>query len=214
MTKAKSAPAKIDFKKEFKVLFTPPSKAPVLVEVPEFTYIMVDGRGHPGKAPDFADKIGLLYGLAYTIKFGLKKDPRAPYDFSVAPLSGFYCADDPSCYTDESRGDEWKWTLAIPVPDRVTPAVFEKGRRELGEKKNPAHLDKAYLKKYREGLSAQIMHLGPYNKEAPTIQRLHAFFQEQGYDFAGPHHEIYVGDPRRTAPAKLKTVLRQPVRRK
>jgi len=214
MIKTEAPSEKADFKKDFKTLFAPPAKAPVLVEVPEFTYIMIDGRGHPGKAPDFAAKIGLLYGLAYTIKFALKKDVRQPFDFAVPPMSGFYCADDPSCYTDESRGDEWKWTLAIPFPDRVTPAVFENGRRALGEKKNPAHLDKAYLKKYHEGLSAQIMHLGPYSEEAPTIQKLQAFFQGRGYAFAGPHHEIYLGDPRRTAPAKLKTVLRQPVRKK
>jgi hypothetical protein len=214
MTNAKTAPAKKDFKKEFKTLFSPPSKAPVLVEVPEFTYIMVDGRGHPGKTPDFPDKTGLLYGLAYTIKFALKKDARRPFDFAVPPLSGFYCADDPGCYTDESRGNEWKWTLAIPMPDLVTPAVFEKARRTLGEKKNPGHLAEAYLKKVLEGLSAQIMHLGPYSEEAPTIQKLHAFFLDRGYAFAGPHHEIYLGDPRRTAPAKLKTVLRQPVRKK
>jgi hypothetical protein len=208
------APAAVDFKKDFKALFAPPAKAPVLVEVPEFTYAMIDGQGYPGKAPDFQAKIGLLYGLAYTIKFALKKDALRPFDFAVPPMSGFYCADDPTCYMDESRGDEWKWTLAIPFPSRVTPVIFEKARKELREKKNPDHLDGAYLKKYREGLSAQIMHIGPYSEEAPTIQKLHAFFQGLGYAFAGPHHEIYLGDPRRTAPEKLKTVLRQPVIKK
>jgi hypothetical protein len=204
----------VDFKKEFPALFAPPAKTPVLVDVPEFAYIMVDGRGHPGQAPDFQAKIGLLYGLAYTIKFSLKKDPGKPLDFVVPPLSGFYCADDPTCYMDENRGDEWKWTLAIPLPAFVTPAVFEKAAGALREKKNPDHLDKAYLKKYKEGRSAQILYIGPYREEGPTIQKLHAFFLDQGLTFAGPHHEIYLGDPRRAKPDKLKTIIRQPIRKK
>jgi len=135
----KSGAPAVDFKKDFKALFAPPAKAPVLVDVPEFRYVMIDGRGHPGRAADFQAKIGLLYGLAYTIKFALKKDKDRPFDFAVPPMSGFYCADDPACYKDESRGDEWKWTLAIPLPERVGPADFEKARGELRKKKNPDH---------------------------------------------------------------------------
>ncbi len=206
--------SKFDLRKDLKELFAPPAKTAVLVEVPELNYVMVDGRGYPGEAPEFQDKTGLLFGLAYTLKFALKKDAGRPFDFAVPPLSGLYCADDPACFMDKSRGNEWQWTLAIPLPDRVTPAVFERARQALKEKKNPPHVEAAYLKKYREGLCAQVMHLGPYSEEAPTIRRLHAFFLDQGYAFAGPHHEIYLGDPRRTAPAKLKTVLRQPVRPK
>jgi hypothetical protein len=206
-----AALVKFDLRKDLKPLYAPPAKTPVLVEVPELTYVMVEGRGHPGKAPDFQDKIGLLFGLAYTIKFALKKDPVHPFDFAVAPLSGLYWADDPTCFADKKRSDEWKWALAIPLPDRVTPAVFEKGRRDLKEKKDPPHLESATLKKCREGLSAQIMHIGPYSEEAANIKKLHAFFLDQGYTFAGPHHEIYLGDPRRADPAKLKTVLRHGV---
>lgn len=213
MPKTKAPDEKMDFKKEYKELFAPPSKAPVLVEVPEFLYVLIDGSGYPGNSPEFQAKINALYGLTYTIKFMLKFDPAGAFDFAVPPMSGFYYADDPSVYADPARKAEWKWTLGLPLPSRITAAVFEKGRAAVREKKNPAHLDDAYLKKIREGTAAQILHIGPYSEEAGTIRRLHAFFQEKGYTFGGPHHEIYLGDPRRTAPEKLKTVLRQPVKK-
>ncbi len=212
MAAPKKAVEKVDFKKDFKELFAPPTKAPVLVDVPAFKYIAIDGRGYPGTSQDFQEKVNALYGLVYTIKFTLKFDKAHPFDFGVAPLSGFYYADDPSLYLDPSRKDEWRWTLGIPVPDRVKAADFEKARAALREKKNPPHLDEARLEVRREGKAAQIMHVGPYNCEAPTITMLHEFFRGRGYTFNGPHHEIYLGDPRRTKPEKLRTIIRQPVR--
>ena len=213
MATQKKPTGKLDFKKEFKDLFSPPAKEPVLIEVPAFPYIMIDGRGYPGTSKEFQAKIEVLYGLAYTIKFTLKFDKARPFDFAVPPLSGFYCALDPSCFMDASRKDEWEWTLGIPMPGRVKGSDLEKARTSLKEKKNPAFLNKAYLKTHEEGLCAQIMHIGPYSEEAPTIRRLHAFFQEKGYVFNGWHHEIYLGDPRRTKPEKLKTVIRQPIKK-
>ena len=204
---------KVDFRKDHKELFAPSAKAPVLVDVPPFEYVLIDGRGYPGTAKDFQDKVGVLYGLVYTIKFTLKFDKARPFEFGVAPLSGFYHADDPSIYMDASRRDEWTWTLGIPVPDRVTAADFEKARAALKEKKNPPFLGEARFEVRREGKAVQIMYVGPYSGEAPTIQRLHDFFLAQGYTFNGPHHEIYLGDPRRTAPEKLRTIIRQPVRK-
>ena len=213
MATPKKATGKLDFKKEFKHLYSPPAKEPVLVDVPDFSYIMIDGRGYPGTSKDFQAKIEVLYNLAYTIKFMLKFNKERPFDFVVPPLSGFYCADDPTCFMDESRRDEWEWTLGIPMPDRVKEADLEKARAAVKEKKNPVFLDKAYLKTHHEGPCAQIMHVGPYSEEAPTIRKLHVFFQDKGYTFNGWHHEIYLGDPRRTKPEKLKTVIRQPIKK-
>jgi hypothetical protein len=213
MPASKKALEKVDFKKDFKELFAPPSKAPVFVDVPAFKYILIDGRGYPGTSKDFQDKVGVLYGLVYTIKFALKLDKARPFEFGVAPLSGLYHADDPAVYMDASRREEWTWTLGIPVPDRVTAADFEKARVALKEKKNPPFVDKARFEIVREGKAAQVMHIGPYSAEAPTITMLHEFFRGRGYAFNGPHHEIYLGDPRRTAPVKLRTIIRQPVRK-
>ena len=214
MSPVKPAKGKLDFKKDFKKLYAASSKEPSIVDVPAFNCLMIDGRGHPGKSADFQKRIEVLFGLAYTLKFTLKFDKKKPLDFAVAPLSGLYSADDPSCFQDERRQAEWKWTLAIPVPDEIDAAALDKAKTALREKKNPEFLDQAYLKILHEGLSAQIMHVGPYEKELPTIEKLHAFMVANGYAFNGAHNEIYLGDPRRTAPAKLKTIIRQPVRKR
>lgn len=214
MSPAKSPKGKLDFKKDFKKLYAASAKEPSIVDVPAFNYLMIDGRGHPGKAADFQKKIEVMFGLAYTLKFSFKFDKNKPLDFSVPSLSGLYWADDPSCFRDERRQAEWKWTLAIPLPDQIDAASLDKAKAALREKKNPDFLDQAYLKVLHEGLSAQIMHVGPYDKEGPTIEKLHAFMADNGYTFNGAHNEIYLGDPRRTVPAKLKTIIRQPVRKK
>ena len=213
MTAKTASATKLDFKKEYKSLFSPSAKEPNLVQVPDFKYIMVDGRGDPNASPDFQAKAGLLYGLAYTLKFRLKLDPKQPFDFGVPPLSGLWCADDIRAFFEEGRRHEWNWTLMILMPDRISPALFEQAREELGRKKNPAFLDRAYFQVYREGLSAQVMHIGPYREEGPTIRRLHEFFQSKGYAFNGSHHEVYLSDPRRSAPNKMKTIIRQPVKK-
>ena len=213
MTEEKKKAAKIDYKKDFKYLFSPSAKEPEIVEVPDFTYIMIDGKGYPGTSKDFQDKIQVLYGLSYTIKFMLKLDKIDPLDYTVPPLSGLYYADDMKVFIDEGRRDEWEWTVMILQPDRVTEAIFEKAKEQLVRKKNLSFIDKAYLQIYKEGLSAQIMHLGPYDQEGPTIEKLHTFFQSKGYTFNGKHHEIYLSDPRRGKPEKIKTVIRQPIKK-
>jgi hypothetical protein len=201
---------KFDFKKEYKNLFSPSAKEAEIIDVPAFKYIMIDGEGDPNTAQEFQDKVQVLYGLSYTIKFMLKKDGKDPFDFAVPPLSGLWCAEDMTAFV-EGRKHEWKWTLMIAMPDRVTDDVFEKGKETLREKKNPVFLDQARLETYEEGLCAQIMHIGPYAEEGPTIAKLHEFFQEKGYTFNGRHHEIYLGDPRRCKPEKLRTIIRQPI---
>jgi hypothetical protein len=213
MTTTRRAVSKVDFKKEYKGLFSPSAKTPEIVEVPAFKYIMIDGRGDPNTSPDFQAKVGVLYGLAYTLKFSLKRDKDDPFDFGVPPLSGLWCAEDIKAFFDQGRRPEWQWTLMILMPDRVAPALFEKARDELRRKKNPAYLDNAYFQVYHEGLAVQVMHIGPYAQEGPTIKRLHDFFQEKGFAYNGRHHEIYLSDPRRGAPERMRTILRQPIKR-
>ena len=202
---------KIDLWVEHKELFSPKEGKPELVRVPPFNYLMVDGSGDPNTSPAFRAAIGALYSLAYTLKFGLKKQKGV--DFRVLPFSGRFHADDPAVFL-EGRKSEWKWTLMIALPSVVTAADLGAARREALEKKNasPA-LPLVRREVLREGLCAQVLHIGPYAAERPTIEALHAFIAEKGLAFAGSHHEIYVSDPNRTQPAKLKTIIRQPVRK-
>jgi hypothetical protein len=203
--------SKIDLWAENKELFTPSAKEPSLVRIPPFAYIMVDGSGDPNTSSAFRDAIGALYGAIYTLKFMLKK--HSGIDFRVMPLSGRFLVDQPPELL-LGRKDEWKWTLMIPLPSVVRQADFVKAVAGASEKKNasPAlHLLRREVLK--EGLCAQILHKGPYANEKPTIEKLHAFIREQGLAFAGSHHEIYLSDPNRSAPAKMKTIIRQPVKR-
>jgi hypothetical protein len=183
---------------------------PELVRVPELPFIMIDGQGDPNTAPEYRDVIQALYGLAYTLKFGLKKElgvsPR------VGAPEGLWWADDMTGSWSERKAD-WRWTMMIAQPDEVTPERFAGAREELGRKKELPALARARLERFREGLSAQILHVGPFNTEAPTIERLHAFIHEMGGTFDGrvqKHHEIYLSDPRRSAPEKWRTIIRQP----
>ena len=203
---------KIDFKKEYKFLFSASSKEPQLADVPAFKYLMIDGKGDPNTAPEFSEKIQVLYGLAYTMKFMLKQGSPA-VDFVVPPLSGLWCAEDITAFS-AGRKHEWLWTLLILQPDAITPELLANAKSKLAAKK-PELLstEQARLEVLHEGLAAQILHIGPYSAEGPTIARLHDFMKENGYTFNGRHHEIYLGDPRRCQPEKLKTIIRQPVRK-
>jgi len=180
--------------------------------VPLLKYLMIDGRGDPNTASEFQEKAQVLYGLAYTIKFMLKENPKSGCDFVVPPLSGLWHAEDMSAF-HEKRMAEWIWTLMLMQPDAVTPEVLEKARAKLAKKKPSTHIAAARLELYREGLALQVLHLGPYNAEGPTISRLHDFMKKNGYTFNGRHHEIYLNDPRRSAPEKIKTIIRQPVKK-
>lgn len=199
---------KIDFKKELKYLYSPSAKEPALVEVPEMKFLMVDGQGDPGTSAAFQAAMEMLYGLSYTLKFTMKKKGK---DWTVPPLEGLWWMEGIDGF-DMNRRDEWKWTLMVMQPEFITEAQVEQARKELAEKRGEPAV-KARFGSLREGLCVQLMHVGPYSAEGPTIQRLHLFAQEQGYRLRGKHHEIYLGDPRRTAPEKLKTVLRHPVQK-
>lgn len=182
------------------------------MEVPPFKYLMIDGRGDPNRSPEFQEKIQVLYGLAFTMKFMLKLDPGSPFDFAVPPFSALWHADDPSSF-QAGRKEEWRWTLMILQPDPITPELLAKAKVKLAAKKPSPFIEQANLKLLQEGTALQILHQGPYSAEEATIARLHDFLKETGYTFNGRHHEIYLNDPRRTRPEKLKTIIRQPVRK-
>ena len=202
---------KLDFKKEFKELYSTSKKDVAVVEVPEINYLMVDGKGDPNTEKSFQEAIEALYGLSFTLKFKAKKGPLAT-DYVVMPLQGLWWAEDMDVFTLDKKG-EWLWTLMIMQPDFITSELMLEAKEELKKKKDPAALDKVRLETYHEGLSAQILHIGPYSEEGPTIKKLHDFTQDNGYTLHGKHHEIYMSDARRTAPEKLKTILRQPMRK-
>ena len=202
-----------DHVRAHKPLYSPSAKHPAIVEVPELAFLMLDGRGDPATSEAYEEALQALYGTAYSLKFALKKqDPER--DFKVAPLEGLWWTDHdaPDLAELQRDRDSWNWTMMIAVPDAVSPEEVA-AATEAAARKHPSDaLARLRLERLAEGLAAQVMHLGPYAEEAPTIERLHAFVLDQGYELRGRHHEIYLGDPRRTAPERLKTVLRHPVR--
>ena len=203
---------KIDLRKQFAPLYKTGTKAkePTLVEVPPMNFLMVDGQGDPNTSPQFKEAIETLYGLSYTLKFGSKM--RKGIDWTVMALECLWWADDPAAFHTGDKA-RWKWTLMIMQPDVVTPAAVEEAREELRGRRRPAAIDRARLERFDEGLAAQVLHVGPYSEEGPTIERLHAFVEQQGYELAGKHHEIYMSDPRRAKPETWKTILRYAVRK-
>ena len=202
----------LDLVKLHKPLYQPSAKHPAIVEVPDLAFLMVDGRGDPETAEPYHQALEALYSVAYTLKFTLKKtDPER--DFKVAPLEGLWWADEeaPTMADLQRDRDAWNWTMMIALPDAVTSVEVAAAREAAARKSELPAAPLLRLERFEEGLAAQIMHVGPYAEEAPTIERLHAFADAEGYELRGRHHEIYLGDPRRTAPERLKTVLRHPV---
>jgi hypothetical protein len=201
---------KIDFKKTLKALYGPSTMAFSIVDVPAMQFVMVDGEGDPNTAASYATGLSWLYSTSYALKFASK---RRGHDYTVPPLEALWWADDMSDFVAR-RKDRWRWTQMLMAPDFVPDEMFSAAlagaRKKLGEP--PASLR---LEMFAEGLSVQIMHIGSYDDEAPTIRRLHEEFLPQN-DLVenGHHHEIYISDPRKTAPTRLKTVLRQPVRKR
>jgi hypothetical protein len=203
---------KVDYKKEFKNLYNPPSKEVVVVDVPAFNFLMVDGVGNPNTSQEYKDALEALFAVAYTLKFMVKKGKSA-LDYGVLPLEGLWWADDMKSFI-EGKKDVWKWTAMIMQPKIVTETLFKDAVEQVKKKKNPTALPKLRFETFHEGLSAQIMHIGPYSAETANIQKIHAFMRENGYEFNGKHHEIYLSDPRKSAPEKMKTVVRQPMKKK
>ncbi|MHA2247408.1 MAG: GyrI-like domain-containing protein [Candidatus Hodarchaeales archaeon] len=202
---------KLDFKKELKDFYSGVSaKEFSIVDVPPLQFLMIDGQGYPGTSQEYQDAMQALYPLSYTLKFMGKEKGK---DYVVMPLEGLWWANDMDVFTEAfmERKDEWLWTSMIMQPDIITQEMVEKSIEEVKRKKNPTAISKVRFETYSEGLSAQIMYFGPYSEEGPTIERLHNFIKDQGYELRGKHHEIYFSDPRRTKPERLKTIIRQPM---
>jgi hypothetical protein len=199
---------KIDFKREFKELYAP-RKTPAMVDVPELAFLMIDGSGDPNTSQDYRDAVEALFAVSYGLKFAIKRSPDG-VDYGVMPLEGLWWVDDMSSFTTADKSD-WHWTAMIMQPDEVTVDLFEETVDAAAARKSLPAAAKLRLERFREGRAAQVLYFGPYSDEGPTIERLHAFIADQGCERAGKHHEIYLNDARRTAPDRLKTVLRQPV---
>jgi len=202
---------KVDFKKELKHLYNPSSKEAVIVDVPEMNFLMMDGAGNPNTAPEYKEAIEALYAMSYALKFMVKRG-EAAVDYGVMPLEGLWWADDMTQFSVENK-DIWKWTAMIMQPEYVTKDLFTKAIEQVRERKSLPALPEMRFESLREGLVAQIMHLGLYSDESPTIEKLHNFIRVQGHELRGKHHEIYLTDPQRSTPEKMKTVIRQPVRK-
>jgi hypothetical protein len=200
----------LDYKKELKHLYRPSAKKFEVVDVPPMNFLMIDGHGDPNTAQEYQEAIEALYAVAYALKFTSKKEKGM--DYVVPPMEGLWWAEHMEAFTTADKS-AWDWTMMIMQPEWVTQDMFEKALKQVEKKKDLPALPKLRLETYHEGLSVQILHIGPYDAEAPTIAGMHAFAAENSYQLAGKHHEIYLGDPRKVAPEKLKTVLRQPVRK-
>jgi hypothetical protein len=197
---------KIDLKKEFKHLYSAPTKEPVIVDVPEINFLMIDGAGDPNTSQEYQQSIEILFSLSYTLKFAIKKGRAV--DYGVMPLEGLWWVDDMSQFSTEKK-EFWKWTSMIMQPQFVTGDLLDEALEEV--RKKLSGLERVRFGSFYEGLSAQITHIGPFAAEGPTIERLHGFIEESGHHRRGKHHEIYLSDYRRTAPEKLKTIIRQPI---
>jgi hypothetical protein len=208
----------LDLKKQFKHLYQPSAKKIEIVQVPNLQFAMIDGAiekgSEPGKSPMFAEATQTLYSLSYTLKFMFKKRKMNAIDYPVMALEGLWWVEDG--FFDITVKDNWFYTLMIMQPEIVTREVFEEAREQVRKKKGDSDmLNKARLAHFEEGLCVQTMHIGPYAAEPATIERMKEFMAVNDLkDNVGPngkHHEIYMSDPRKAAPDKMKTVLRHPV---
>jgi hypothetical protein len=217
----------LDLRKKYRAFYTASAKSPDIVDVPELTFLMVDGRIEQGCAPGtsaaFRNAVQVLYGSAYTLKFMSKLRKTNAIDYPVMALEAIWWVDNGAF--DISRPGDWRWRAMIMQPDHITPEMLAEAREQMRKKKPEVATDALRLEKYREGLCVQMMHVGPYATEPATVGRMLAFAAERGLKerlgwttrdnrlVVDAHHEIYLGDPRRSAPEKLKTVLRHPIAR-
>jgi len=206
----------LDLKKQYKNLYQPSAKQPVVVDVPEFNFVLYDGMIQPGEevnqSQDFADAMSALYGISYTLKFQSKQRAENPIDYPVMALEGLWWLE--SGVFDFTHNQAWFFTVMIMQPDHITPEMYQKALADLHKKKPEVRVDKLRFEKFHEGLSVQVMHIGPFSTEPATLERMDKFASENGYEFRGKHHEIYLNDPLKTAPERMKTVLRHPVYKK
>jgi len=199
---------KIDLKKELKHLYQPSAKEVVQIDVPTLRFLMIDGEGDPNTSQQYAQAVEALFTVSYTVKFMVKKGPTA-IDYFVMPLEGLWWADDMTTFIANDKSN-WKWTMMIMQPSFVELEVLHAGIAELKKKKVLPAINELRIENFTEGLCAQVLHVGPFSEEGPTIQKVHAFIGARS-SLAGKHHEIYLSDIRRANPAKWKTIIRQPM---
>lgn len=231
---------KVDFKKQYKDLYLP-KKEPVLILIPPMSFIMVDGKGNPNEeGGEYSEAVGLLYALSFTIKMSTRNGfvPDGYYDYVVPPLEGLWWMDDwmnskerissdkssDNSFMDFNHKEKFFWTSMIRQPKFVTEDLFEWAKAQVKKKKPELDVSKARLNVFSEGLCVQMMHYGPYDTEPESTKLIDNFIEENGLitdigttledGFIRRHHEIYLGDPRKTAPERLRTVLRHPVKKK
>lgn len=199
---------KIDFKRELPC-YTAKRDSPQVVDVPDLQYLMIDGHGDPNTAA-YATAVAALYPVAYTLKFASKNELGR--DYFVMPLEGLWWADAMDAFTTARNKAQWDWTLMIMVPDWITPEMFGDAVEKVRAKGPLERLDAVRLEALSERRCVQALHVGAYDDEAELLRRMHEeFITARGLTMVGKHHEIYLSDPRRIEPAKLRTILRQPV---
>lgn len=199
---------KINVKKELQHLYRPSAKEVVQIDVPTMNYLMIDGEGDPNTSQAFSEAVEALFAVAYAIKFMVKKGSLA-IDYGVMPLEGLWWADDMTKFSIEDKSD-WKWTLMIMQPAFVANEMVEIAIAEVTKKKNPPAISKLRFESLTEGLCAQILHIGPFSEEGPTVEKVHQYVDACGQR-VGKHHEIYLSDTRKANPANWKTIIRQPM---
>ena len=204
--------SKVDFKKELKHLYRPSAREFEVVNVPAMQFLMVDGHGDPNTAQEYEDALEALYAVAYKLKFASKK--QLERDYVGPPLEGLWWAEDMETFSTRRDKSAWDWTMMIMQPEWITQELFATAVQQVEKAKGLVALPKLRLEAYHEGLAVQILHIGSYDDEGPVLHRLHhEFIPQSGYEMRGKHHEIYLSDVRKVAPEKLRTVLRQPVRK-
>lgn len=200
---------KVDFKKTFKHLYSPKNKDWEFVDVPEMNFLMIDGGGNPNTSEAYKDAVEALFSTSYTVKFMSKRELGK--DYVVPPLEGLWYADDPTIFVKKNK-DAYEWTMMIMQPEWITKGMIDQAIEAASKKRELPALSKLRFEPYKEGRSLQLLHIGSYDDEAPKLAYLHdKYMPEHSLTFNGHHHEIYIGDPRKTAPERLKTILRQPV---
>ena len=199
---------KVDLKKELKHLYQPSAKEVAQIDVPTMNYLMVDGEGDPNTSQAYSDAVEVLFMVSYAVKFMVKKRASA-IDYGVMPLEGLWWADDMSRFTTTDKSN-WKWTMMIMQPSFVTPGMIDSAIADVKKKKNPTAISKLRLEAFSEGRCAQILHIGSFSEEGPTIEKVHQFIDSKSKR-TGKHHEVYLSDIRKADPSKWKTIIRQPM---
>ena len=199
---------KLNLKKELKPFYSASAKQVSVVQVPPMSFLVIDGRGDPNMSNDYAYAVEALFAVSYALKLMVKKGPWK-VDYTAMPLETLYWVEDMTQFSLAHK-ENWEWTTMIMQPEQVTPALLDEACIQLEEKKGFLALSVIRLEEYAEGHAAQILHIGPYAEETPAVEKLHTFIQAEGGRLTGKHHEIYLSNPKRSAPDRLRTIIRQP----